>query len=242
MMNSEKWLKGRNALIAGIAFAGACGTETAAGDEPIASEPIADVALANGSVVSFFEPSPGEIVVEQEGPLGLAPVGLSQHSAVDLYRSLAPGEVPPAALIAAQARQDAARAERGPARDAGGRAPIAGSAAAPGGPGPQLDNNLFVALYCGGSWDALWCRTDLHGGFFTTYTSVDEAYWTVCSDIGTVTLRIVVGGSLLKDHDVLAGSCYFVHWTSGIFNSSASGQVYNVGGSDQYDHSARYNF
>ena len=235
MMKSEKWLKGRNALVTGFAFAGfalagACTTDGAAGGDT-ADEPIAKVALADGSEVSFFEPSPGAIFVEQEGPRGFAPVTESTRSPLDLYRSLAPGKAAPAALIDAQARS-------------GVRGDVTtGPAATAVPPVASLTNSDFVNLFCGGSWDSLLCRTDLHGGISKSYSSTDEAIWTVCADVGNVTLKIVWDGDLYKDHDVLAGTCYSIHKTTSIFSAPPSSfQVYNVASSDQYDVSVRVNF
>lgn len=93
----------------------ACATEGATTDET-AMQPIAEVTLANGSVVSFYEPSPGAIAIGERTKIDVAPLDTAGKSAVEVYQSIAPNQPVPEALVAAQARSQEARRDQ-PARE-----------------------------------------------------------------------------------------------------------------------------
>src|ERR1044071_9036919 len=73
-------------LVAASLLAPACAVDapTATGDAPIA-----ELALAGGVPVSFYEPRPGALAVSETAPAGVQPPPHSR--AVELYASLAPG-------------------------------------------------------------------------------------------------------------------------------------------------------
>src|SRR6185503_11032902 len=132
--------------------------------------PLAELALDDGSVVQFFEASPGAIVIVQEAPKGVPDVTSSGLSAMALYERLAPGERVPSALVDAQARVELAHASR-PRRTL------------VRGPEASLTNNTtFQNSYCSGSWDVIHCRIDRNSNFWAQYSSTDAAACTVSSD------------------------------------------------------------
>ncbi|HMG19887.1 MAG TPA: hypothetical protein VK607_01175, partial [Kofleriaceae bacterium] len=57
----------------------ACVTEEATTDET-AIQPIAEVTRANGSVVSFYEPSPGAIAIGERTKIDVAPLDTAGKS------------------------------------------------------------------------------------------------------------------------------------------------------------------
>jgi hypothetical protein len=69
---------------------------------------VARVEVAPGSVVSFYEPIPGQITISERGPVDgqhvLSAAQSKDLSVLDLYRQLAKAE-PPAALVAAHNRE-----------------------------------------------------------------------------------------------------------------------------------------
>ena len=229
MHKRSEWMNGRGALIAGLVVASACGVDgQGASEGQTAPAAIAQAALANGGVVEFYEPSPGRLMMVQEGPRGAADAVSGARSAVDLFQQLAPGEDVPAALLAAQARSTAARA----GRPAAARKP----------PVHELANNTtFSNTYCTGSWDVVHCRLDRNSGFWAEYSSTDASACTVSSDAGTVTLRLIVEGTLEVSRDVLAGSTITVTYDSGLFNDRVRCETINVGSTDRYDLGFRFN-
>jgi hypothetical protein len=226
MQKRSEWMNGRNAMVVGLVLASACGVDGSA-DQP-APAPIAQVALDNGGVVEFYEASPGALVIVQEAPRGAADVTGTAASAVALYEQLAPGEAVPPALVAAQARAVSAHASR-PAR--------ASKPAV-----QQLANNAtFSSTYCSGSWDVIHCRLDRNSGFWAQYNSTDAARCTVSSDVGTVTLRMLVDGDLEISRDVLAGHTITASYDSGLFNDQVRCEATNVNSTDRYDLGFRFN-
>jgi hypothetical protein len=147
---------------------------------------------------------------------------------VGLYERLAPGEGVPQALVEAQARAELARASRPPRTS---KPPV-----------QELANNTtFQNTYCSGSWDVIHCRLDRTSGFWAQYNSTDEARCTVSSDVGTVTLRLLVEGDLEISRDVLAGYTITAAYDSGIWNDQVRCEATNVGSSDRYDLGFRFN-
>jgi hypothetical protein len=225
-MKIGEWLNGRGAVVAGLMMATAC-----VGQEPgdAGREPLAELALDDGSVVQFFEASPGAIVIVQEAPKGVADVTSSGLSAMALYERLAPGERVPVALVEAQARVDVAHASR-PRRTL------------VRGPEASLTNNTtFQNSYCSGSWDVIHCRIDRNSEFWAQYSSTDAAACTVSSDVGTTTLRMLVEDELEISRDVLAGHTITATYDSGLFNDKVRCETINVGASDRYDLGFRFN-
>lgn len=227
MQKLGEWLNGRGVVVAGLVMATAC-----AGQEPsdeAGREPLAELALDDGSMVQFFEASPGAIVIVQEAPKGVRDVTSSGLSAAALYARLAPGEGVPAALVEAQARVELAHASRPPRMTARG-------------PEASLTNNTtFENTYCSGSWDVIHCRLDRNSGFWAQYNSTDAAACTVSTDVGTVTLRLLVEGDLEISRDVLAGHTITATYDSGLFNDQVRCEATNVGASDRYDLGFRFN-
>lgn len=224
MQKRSEWMKGRSVLVAGLVLASACGVGS---EEPSERGAIAQVVLEDGGVVEFYEASPGALVIVQEAPTGAADLTNTGLSAVRLYERLAPGERVPQALVEAQARADAARASRPRTSEP---------------PVQQLANNTtFENTYCSGSWDVIHCRVDRNSGFWAQYNSTDAARCTVSSDVGTVTLRMLVEGDLEVSRDVLAGHTITAAYDSGVWNDQVRCEATNVGGSDRYDLGFRFN-
>jgi hypothetical protein len=198
------------------------------GDEA-GREALAELALDDGSLVQFYETSPGAIVIVQEAPKGVADVTSSSVSALALYQRLAPGEDVPVALVEAQARVELAHASRAP------RDTKRGTEAS------LTNNTTFENSFCSGGWDVVHCRTDRNSGFWAEYSSTDAAACTVSSDVGTVTLRLLVEGDLEISRDVLAGHTITATYDSGLFNDDVRCEATNVGSSDRYDLGFRFN-
>lgn len=227
MKNLGEWLKGRSVVVAGLVMAAGCTAQEPADDA--GRDPLAELALDDGSIVQFLETSPGAIVIVQEAPKGVRDVTSSGLSAVALYERLAPGEGVPVALVEAQARVEIAHASRPPRTlDRGPTASLA-------------NNTTFENSFCSGSWDVIHCRIDRNSGFWAEYTSTDAAACTVSSDVGTVTLRLLVEGDLEISRDVLAGHTITATYDSGLFNDDVRCEATNVGSSDRYDLGFRFN-
>jgi hypothetical protein len=227
MQKHGEWLKGLIVLVAGLVMATAC-----AGQEPgdeTGREPLAELVLDDGSLVQFMEASPGAIMIVQEAPTGVQDVTSSGLSAVALYERLAPGEGVPVVLVEAQARVELAHASRPPhVTKRGTEASL-------------TNNTTFENTYCSGSWDVIHCRLDRNSGFWAQYNSTDAAACTVSSDVGTITLRLLVEGDLEISRDVLAGHTITATYDSGLFNDQVRCETINVGSTDRYDLGFRFN-
>lgn len=227
MQKRNEWLKGRVVVVAGLVMATACASQDP-GDEA-GREPLAELVLDDGSLVQFFEASPGAIMIVQEAPKGVTDVTSSGLSAVALYERLAPGGGVPVALAEAQARAELAHAGRPP------RETKRGTEAS------LTNNTTFENTYCSGSWDVIHCRLDRNSGFWAQYNSTDAAACTVSSDVGTITLRLLVEGDLEISRDVLAGHTITATYDSGLFNDQVRCEATNAGSSDRYDLGFRFN-
>jgi len=228
MQKRNEWMTGRSVMLAGLVLASACATQDQAADEAVGREALAELGLDDGSLVQFYETSPGAIVIVQEAPTGVPDVTNTALSAVGLYQKLAPGERVPVALVEAQGRADSARAGR-PSRP--NMRPV-----------QQLANNAsFQASYCSGGWDVIHCRLDRNSGFWAQYSSTDFAACTVSTDVGAVTLRLLVEGDLEVSRDVLAGHTITATYDSGAFNDQVRCETTNVASSDSYDLGFRFN-
>jgi hypothetical protein len=204
-------------LMAGLAMS-ACAVEGSPTDEA-ANPPIAEVDLANGSRVMFFEPAPGALAIGQQTAVGVAPVETAGQSPVEVYRSLAPGQPVPGALADAQARADEARSAR-PARE-----PSAKPAAVTG--TESFSASWFVSNFCNNTnYSFINCHTGpnntgVTGNLDGTHTDIDEFQTTLCVNSGKVTLRAWVEGEQTLGVQVLAGTCWTYHWWSGLFNADS---------------------
>jgi hypothetical protein len=206
---------GASLVMAGLAMS-ACATDRASTDDA-ASQAIAEVDLANGSRVMFFEPAPGALAVGQQTALGVAPVDTAGKSPVELYRSIAPGQPVPAALADAQARADQARSAR-PARELPARpAAVAGTEA--------FSASWFGNNICSNSnYSFINCHTGpndtgVTGNLAGTHDDIDEFQTTLCVNSGKVTLRAWVEGEQTLGVQVIDGNCLTYHWWSGLFNA-----------------------
>jgi hypothetical protein len=215
-------------LLALVALPAACTTES---NDP--TQPIAQVSLANGGVVSFYESAPGAISIAQEFSKDVGPVDDQHRSAVELYRSLAPNQPVPAALADAQARADEARVNR----------PVA---VVP----PRenwidnttVDDKWFANTYCTGSWQQSDCALNMtRNNYYYGYSDVDEVYIAGCADRGTEQLHVDIDSDDQRNWTLLEGRCVLWHWTSGWINSTIIGYVLDVGGNDRYHFSFRSN-
>jgi len=221
-------------LVAASLLAPACAVDapTATGDAPIA-----ELALAGGVTVSFYEPRPGALAVSETAPAGVQPPPHSR--AVELYASLAPGRPVPDALLAAQARSDAARAERPrPLENVGAPTTLSLTFI----DNKTIDDRWFVDNHCDGAFDKIQCRINNTDSTSSYEPDMDYVvYWT-CVDVGKVTQRTRIDDDPFHSWDLFEGDCHYYWYDSGTFNDAAYGDVVNVGGSDRYHFSARYNF
>jgi len=218
-------------LAASVAMS-ACATDDAPG-AATASDPIAEVSLDNGTKVMFFETGPGSIGIDQEAPLGVAPVSTAGLSAIEVFQTIAPGKPVPARLAEAQARVAAARSARPASKVA-----RAATKQAAGAGTESFTSNWFETNYCynQSGWSFINCyagpllTTDHSGGA----NDIDEFFVGVCVNSGKVTMRAYVEGTLMTAVQITDGFCHWYHWTSGLFNAdnfqdtttinSASGQ------------------
>ncbi|WP_441285836.1 hypothetical protein ACSRUE_25340 [Sorangium sp. KYC3313] len=155
------------ALALGLCALGGC----AAGQEPADAAveeglaPITSLQLSSGAEVHFYEPEEGRVLAFTTGELAES---MERLPPVALYEALS-RQVAPPALIAAQARMDAARLARGPRRAAiatdvdvieeATPAPRAGEEL--GTAAQALTASDFVASYCSASnVDFDYCWTD----------------------------------------------------------------------------------
>ncbi|HEX3478406.1 MAG TPA: hypothetical protein VHT91_25470 [Kofleriaceae bacterium] len=205
---------GTSLVMAGLAMS-ACATDRGPTD-PAADAPIAEVDLANGSRVMFFEPVPGTLAIGEQTAIGVAQVDTTGKSPVEVYRSIAPGQPVPAALAEAQARADAAHADR-PAR-----ALPAQPAAVAGPQSESFSSSWFADNFCyNESYAFINChlgvndtgvKVDLSG----THTDVDEFKASLCVNSGKVTLRTWVDGDPHVAAQVTDGNCWTWHlWNGG---------------------------
>jgi hypothetical protein len=204
---------GASLVMAGLAVS-ACATNGAPTDA--ANDPIAEVDLANGSRVMFFEPVPGTLAIGQQTALGVAQVETAGKSAVEVYRSIAPGQPVPELLAQAQARSDEARRDR-PARA------LPAKPASVAGPGPEsFSADWFADTYCYNEpYAFINChlgvndtgvKVDLAG----THTDVDEFRTTICVNSGKVTLRTWADGDPHLAAQVVSDHCWGWHlWNGG---------------------------
>jgi len=198
-------------LMAGLAMS-ACATN--GGPTDAANEPIAEVDLANGSRVMFFEPAPGALAVGQQTAFGVAPVETAGKSAVEVYRSIAPGRPVPALLAQAQARVDEARRDR-PARELPAKpASVAGT--------ESFTSGGFADSFCyNESYAFINCHLGVNdngvtGNLAGTHTDVDEMKTSICVNSGKVTLRTWVDGDPHLAVQVTNGNCWSWHlWNGG---------------------------
>jgi hypothetical protein len=215
-------------FLALVAFQPACTTESNA-----PTQPIAEVSLANGNVVSFYESAPGAISIAQEFSKDTAPVADQGRSAVEVYRSLAPGQPVPGALADAQARADEARANRPVAVVPPRESWIDNT---------TIDDKWFANTYCSGSWQQLDCALNkTTNNYYYGFSDVDEVYIAGCADRGTERLSVSIDDDDQRNWTLLEGRCVLWHWTSGWTNSTIIGYVLDVGGNDRYHFSFRSN-
>jgi hypothetical protein len=226
-------------FVAGLLLASAC----AGGDEGnVADEPIAKVDLDNGMTVSFFEPSPGAILVAQSAPVGVRPLADQGLTAVELYALIAPDQSVPDALAMAQARQDALLEERGVERASipVARSSVAGTSTASFIDNKSCDDEWFSNNFCSpynGDWDM--CLLNWWNGAYATSSSVDEARYAVCADIGNVTFKVQMGDGNGGIWSVLEGHYVAYHWLSGWLNESTRGDVLDAT-NDRFHYAAHY--
>jgi hypothetical protein len=199
-------------------------------------EPVASLALTNGSLLEFYEPSPGLLMVSEAGPVGAAPTPRAGRTPIELYRDLAPDGSVPEALVAAQARaatrQPEAVAVPEPRMAMATTANIVDSKV----PLSFIDNqscddHWFSDTFCGGSFDWQMCLLNHLGGAFAQLSSVDYVQHAVCADIGAITLKVQMGNGAGGIWDVPEGHWRSFSWqdqcTFGC-NTSTRGDVVNA--------------
>jgi hypothetical protein len=234
MMNRGSMWRGvaGGLLVAGTMMASACATDGGDEEEIGGADPIAEVELGDGGRVTFYEPMPGAIMIDQEVRVGEKQVPTTDRTAVEIFESLAPGEPVPPALLAAQARADEARASRPHADLPDAVIDTSGAA---------ISDASFISNYCLGSWDIIKCFP-LHKDYSVSYWQgdVDEAYWVTCANAGVVTMQTQIDDDSWTSWDISAGYCGIRHWVSGWLNQVVRVKVVNVGSNDDYNLSMRY--
>jgi len=195
----------------------ACATEPATTDDAVI-QPIAEVTLASGSVVSFYEPSPGAIAIGERTRIDVAPLDTAGKSAVEVYRAIAPDQPVPEALVAAQLRSDEARREQ-PVRAVSPR-PAKGSI-------ESFSASWFDATYCqmpGYSnrichlgLDQTGVKVELDG----THYDIDEFFTAACVNSGKIEYRVWEEDEKHLDVQLFGGDCQWLHHTTGLFNDDS---------------------
>lgn len=235
---------GGGLVMAGLVLAAGCATD----DGSSADEPIAQIALEGGGRVMFFEPSPGALEVAQIAPKSVAMRG--ELRAVDLYASLAPGRPVPDALLAAQRRFDASRAEHGETLVATPQLDVGPTTTSSWIDNKTIDDHWFHDHRCG--YDELFffdypdvdhCKVNLDKDSPTSASSsnfndTDHTVVTACADVGSVTLMTLA--PVFHQWDLFEGDCVNYWWSSGWQNTTAASQVVNVNAANRYHYSARY--
>ncbi|RKH38310.1 hypothetical protein [Corallococcus sicarius] len=177
-------------------------TET---ETPAATETkglLTSVRLDNGNVVEFYELQPGEVIVTEAGQYPNPPASsIAALEPVAAYRELTGGREVPAALSAAQARLEAARAKapsvplqaQGPAMDASAQAgaPQADGVRAAAGP---CDLSWFQSNFCLSGNDYHMCLTNWAGGAWVQINGADYHYTAVCPYSGSVVMNVAGQG------------------------------------------------
>jgi hypothetical protein len=193
------------ALGASFLAAAGCATD---GSQP-SSDPtvaIARIALSSGNTVSFYEAAPGAIAVDQLVPDNVSSLEVGGMTAVEFYRSIAPGQPVPAALLAAQQRANAGRSARGRSLGMAGQAP--GSH-----PNPQITSVDFANKYCNNdasSWQVINCHADpfptigLHG----VHDNIDALQTAICVNSGKVRWSMSADGVNQFALDVTEHFCF----------------------------------
>jgi hypothetical protein len=213
-----------------VSLLAACTTSPSEGD----SASLAEVTLASGAVVSFYETSPGAIAVSEAYALGEEPVPTIGRSAVEVFHSIAPGREVPEALVAAQARNLEARASRPHAPSSAPQASYIDNT--------TIDDKWFADSYCHGSWDLIYCRLDQTAaiGFNNALGSsdTDELYEEGCSDRGQGDMWSLVDG-IYHQWTILQGNCRYYHWTSGWLNEKGNGGMFELANNARFHLSVR---
>jgi hypothetical protein len=159
-------------------FGGCVGSDPQEAPVDIQANVVASVQLANGTVVNFHEPEPGQIIVVANGDM---PATQRQMSAVALYESLTT-HAAPTALIEAQQRAD-----RAPHRDptAVTEPAIVVQEARPDLPPTEVRDGIgratealtaaqFQSGYCGGGpFSVFYCRTNRTGNTTIDFTATN---------------------------------------------------------------------
>jgi hypothetical protein len=206
-------------LVASVMMASACTTTDPGSSEGAVDQgtPLASVSLSNGDMVTFTEIAPAVIDIGQLAPIGVAPVDTKLESAVQVFQSIAPGETVPAALLAAQARVDAARA---------GRKPVIASTTANAKSGtpvftPRITDTEFTEDYCandGGPWENVRCHEDVAITRSGIAENVDAFRVAVCVNSGQVQVNIRIEGTSHLSQDLESPLCSWHQYNSGLSN------------------------
>jgi hypothetical protein len=205
-------------------------------DQPMA--PIAALDLATGNRLEFYEPSPGLLMVSETGAAGGSPTERAGRTPVELYRELASDRVVPPALVAAQRRAEAHRADAvsEPQPELQIEQSVSESNIAPAGQLSFIDNQScddqwFNSAFCSGSYDWEMCLLNHWNGAFAQLSSVDYVKHAVCADIGAITLKVKMGDGAGGIWDVPEGSWRSFAWQDNcVFgcNTSTRGDVLNA--------------
>jgi hypothetical protein len=207
---------------------------------------VARVEAEPGRIISFYEPSPGQIMVSERGPMDgrrlLAEHEVKGQSVADLYRRLAGAEAP-AALIAAQSRelealatgteviaaidgQPGATASSPAVRPTDHGDVVTVSSALGAADGPWFRQHACFVQEPGGA-DFANCLPEWNNGGFAQ-ASAKTSFMTVAPYAGNgVTVRMQYS-SLTKIQDPVATGEWLAWWWHSSTYSSIQGPKYNV--------------
>jgi hypothetical protein len=206
---------------------------------------VARVEVEPGRFVSFYEPSPGQIMVSERGPMDgrrlLAETEVQGQSVADLYRRLAGAEAP-AALIAAQSRElEAIATGTADLATIGGQAV---SSVSPGAERPAAAGDIATASSALTSADGPWFRDNvcfLFGDAFAdsvgchpnwndggwAQASTKTSFLTVAPYSGNgLTVRLQYSGAT-KFQDAMFNGEWFSWWYHSSTYNTANGPQYN---------------
>ena len=207
---------------------------------------VARVEAEPGRIVSFYEPSPGQIMVSERGPMDgrrlLAEQEVKGQSVANLYRRLAGAEAP-SALIAAQSRelenlatgtadhqtiggQASPSASSPAARPTGSTDIVTASSALTGADGPWFEQNACFTT-TPQTADFSDCLPNWNNGGFAQ-ASTKTSFFTVAPYAGSgVTVRMQYS-SVTKFQDPVQTGQWLSWWFHSSTYNTVQGPQYNV--------------
>jgi hypothetical protein len=191
----------------------------------MAASLLAEIPVGEGKVV-FYEPSPGEVVIAKNFPIGATEPRVSnegQLSLAEVYAAYAPNQPIPAAILAASKRMEESHTEGESKSHEVVEAPSGseGNGSAPESSlqtreakialASSIDQSWFVSTKCTYSaGSSTTCFTTAYNGAYSQRTNTHTSTGGACGDTGAATLQFRVGGTLTSSIDVPYGQCWGV--------------------------------